>query len=110
MNRLPMSRAAAGLLRALLARTGEGSDRILLTDLRSTDWQSLTFVGEQHQMSFSLPGPGADDLLERLTAGLEDAEFRLSGQVVADIAVAGPPVRAPDGSISFTIEALTIAE
>lgn len=110
MNRLPMSRAAAGLLRALLARVEEDRDRIFLTDLQSTDWQSLTFVGERHQFRFSLRGPGAADLLERFTGGLEDADFRISGQVVADIALEGRPVHADDGSISFTIEALTIAE
>lgn len=110
MNRLPMSKAAAGLLRALLSRAGEERARILLTELRSTDWQSLTFVGERHQLCFSICGPGAADLLERVTAGLEDAEFRIAGQVVADIAVEGRPVHEADGSISFAIEALTIAE
>lgn len=110
MNRLQMSKAAAGLLRALLARAGADRDRILLTDIRSTDWQSLTFVGERHQMRFSLRGPGSDDLLKRLTDGLEDAEFEIPGQVVADVAVEGTPLAGSDGSVSVAIEALTIAE
>jgi hypothetical protein len=37
MNRIAMSAAAAGLLRALIARAGIPRDRILLTDARSTD-------------------------------------------------------------------------
>lgn len=78
--------------------------------MRSTDWQSLTFVGERHQMRFKLHGAGAGDLLERFSAGLEDADFSISGQVVADIALEGEPAREGDGSISLTIEALTIAE
>jgi hypothetical protein len=42
--------------------------------------------------------------------GIDDAEFNIPGQIVADINVAGPPVRASDGSTSLSIEALTIAE
>ena len=63
MTRLPMSPAAAALLRALLARTGLNRDRILLTDYRSADWQSLTFVGERHEMRFRIPGPNAEQNL-----------------------------------------------
>jgi hypothetical protein len=42
--------------------------------------------------------------------GLPEAEFNISGQIVADIAVAGVPVRGADGSTTVTIEALTVAE
>ena len=110
MMKLPMSPAAAGLLRALLARAGIDRDRILLTDFRSTDWQSLTFVGERHELELRLPGPEAHSLKERLTDGLADAEFTVSGQIVADIDVTGSPRHNADGSISLQIEALTIAE
>ena len=41
--------------------------------------------------------------------GLEDAEFSIPGVIVADIALAGPPVLAADGSITIRIEALTVA-
>ena len=57
MMRSALSVAAAGLLRSLLARAGVERDRILLTDFRSTDWQSLTFVGERHEIRLRLPGP-----------------------------------------------------
>lgn len=110
MNRLPMSKAAAGLLRTFIARAGEDRDRILLTEIQSTDWQSLTFVGERHQLRFNLPGPDAGRLLDLLSAGLEDAEFTISGHIVADVTIAGTPIRSADGSISFVVEALTIAE
>jgi hypothetical protein len=43
MMRMAMSVAAAGLLRELLRRSGVDRNRILLTEFRSTDWQSLTF-------------------------------------------------------------------
>jgi hypothetical protein len=41
--------------------------------------------------------------------GLEDAEFSIPGHFVADIAVMDTPQRVADGSISLTIEALTIS-
>jgi hypothetical protein len=110
MNRLRMSPAAANLLRALIARAGVPHDRILLTDVTSTDWQSLTFTGERHHLSLRVPGPGSEDVVERMCGGLEDAEFSIPGQLVADITIFGKPVRASDGSTSISIEALTIGE
>ena len=77
---------------------------------RSTDWQSLTFVGERHRMLLRVPGPGADDLVARLVGGLADAEFSIVGQIVADIGLERPPTFNSDGSITVMIEALTIAE
>ena len=110
MMKLALSPAAAGLLRALLARAGIDRDRILLTEFRSIDWQSLTFIGERHEMQLRVPGPQARDLVDRLTAGLADAEFAIPGQIVADIGLERPPVEHRDGSMTLHIEALTIAE
>ena len=110
MMKLALSPAAAGLLRALLARTGVNRDRILLTEFRSTDWQSLTFMGERHEMELKVPGPNAEALADRLAAGLADDEFSIPGQIVADIGLARSPTRNGDGSMSLHIEALTIAE
>lgn len=110
MNRLPMSRAAASLLRALLARKPEARDRILLTDCRSTDWQSLTFVGERHEMMLRITGSDAQQIYEAITGDLSEVEFPISGRVLADVAVFGAPARSTDGSISFAIEALTIED
>lgn len=110
MTRLPMSYAGSALLRALLAGAGVDRDRILLTDYRSTDWQSLTFVGERHEIQFRIPGPGAEEMYRALTCGLADSEVAVSRQILADIAVFGTPTHECDGSISFRIEALTIEE
>ena len=110
MIKIPMSAAASGLLRALLARAGVPRDRILLTEFRSVDWQSLTFVGERHEIRLRIPGPDADEIAVRLAEGLSDAEFRIPGQFVADIAVVGEPRLVEDGSIGIDIEALTITE
>jgi hypothetical protein len=110
MMKLPLSPAAAGLLRALLARTGIDRHRILLTELRSTDWQSLTFIGERHVMELRVPGPDAEQLAQRLTDGLEDAEFDIPGHIVADIQLLKAMSRNPDGSIALQVEALTVVE
>ena len=108
--KLALSSAAAGLLRAVIARAGIDRDRILLTEFRSTDWQSLTFIGERHEMELRVPAPDADLLAERLTNGLAEAEFSVPGQIVADIGLQRPPEQNRDGSVTLHIEALTIAE
>jgi hypothetical protein len=110
MMRLAMSPAAAGLLRSLLQRGGVNRDRILLTEFRSTDWQSLTFTGEQHKIRLRVPAPDAGAIVARLVNGLEDCEFSIPGHVVADIALAGEPDQQPDGSLVLTIEALTVED
>ena len=110
MMKLPLFLAAAGLLRALLGRAGIDRDRILLTDFRSVDWQSLTFIGERHSIELRIPGPDADRIAGLLAGGLADAEFPIPGQIVADIALKGASVRNGDGSLSLSLEALTVAE
>ena len=110
MNRIPMSKAGAGLLRALLSRALVEPDRILLTEYRSSDWQSLTFVGERHEMRFRIPGPDARKTYDAMTGNLKDDEFAIPRQIVADVALFGSPTNEPDGSISFGLEALTIAD
>jgi hypothetical protein len=105
-----MSSAGAALLRALLSRALIDRDRILLTEYRSTDWQSLTFIGERHEMRFRIPGPNPEETYCTMTGDLADAEFAMPKQLLADIAVFGAPQFEQDGSISFGIEALTIAD
>ena len=105
-----MSSAGAAVFRALLARALVDRDRILLTDYRSTDWQSLTFIGERHEFRFRIPGPDAEGIYDRMTGGLADEEFAIPRQIVADVVSYGQPARERDGSISFGIEALTIEE
>lgn len=110
MMKLALSPAAAGLLRALVARTGIDRDRILLSAYRSFDWQSLTFDGERHEIELRVPGPDAEAIAARLSHGLGDAEFAIPGQIVADIGLQQPPSTNDDGSITLSVEALTIAE
>jgi hypothetical protein len=109
MMKIAMSPAAAALLRILIARAGVGRNRILLTDVHSTDWQSLTFSGERHQIDLRVTGPDSGDIVGRMCAGLGDAEFSIPGLLVADVGIAGTPRRAADGATELMIEALTIA-
>jgi hypothetical protein len=110
MTRLVMSPAAMGLLRALITRSGATRDRILLTDLQTIDWRSLTFTGERHEFQLRIPGPNSREVAGRMCSGLGDAEFDISGVIVADIALVGEPAAGPDGSTCLTIEALTVSD
>ncbi len=108
MIKIAMSQAASGLLRALIGRAGVPRNRILLTEVQSADWRSLTFTGERHQIHLRVPGPDAGKIVGRMCANLEDAEFSIPGHIVADIAVVGTPATQLDGSIGLMIEALTV--
>ncbi|HEU4704136.1 MAG TPA: hypothetical protein VFS45_00280 [Sphingomicrobium sp.] len=110
MLSIAMSRAASGLLRALLDRAGDQRDRSLLSEIRSVDWQSLTFAGERHLVTLRVPGPGADSLVHAFLDGIEEAEFAIPGHIVADIAPAGTPMCELDHSVRMEIEALTVLE
>jgi hypothetical protein len=108
VNRLPMSAAASALLRALIARSGAPRDRILLSDVRSVDWQSLTLTGERHEFQLRVPRPASREVVECMCAGLDEVEFSIPGVIVADIGVVGEPCLGFDGSSTVTIEALTV--
>lgn len=108
MNRLPLSRAASALMRVLIARSGATRDRILLTEAQSTEWQSLTFTGERHQLRFRVPAPHSATFVDRMCKDLEDAEFSIPGIIVADIAIVGRSRTGLDGSTTVAIEALTV--
>lgn len=110
MLNMAMSRAASGLLRALLDRAGNQRDRILLSEIRSVDWQSLTLAGERHLVTLRVVGTDAETLVDGFISGIEDAEFAIPGHIVADIAVAGIPTRELDLSVTLEIEALTVLE
>jgi hypothetical protein len=110
MMKMAMSQAGGALVRVLIARAGVERNRILLTDVQSVDWQSLTLSGERHLIGFRVTGRDSAKIAERMCAGLEDAEFSIPGLIVADIALAKAPRSAPDGATELMIEALTVSE
>ena len=106
-----MTSTAIGLLRALLARAPADSHRILLSSWCSTDWQSLTFVGERHQDGFVVRGNDALALATRWTKDIADAELPMGpGRFVADITVPTDLRLLDDGSVLIDVEALTLCE
>ena len=110
MIKMVTSQAASALLRALIARSGAPRDRILLIDVQSVDWRSLTFTGERHSIELRISPPHSHAIVQRMCSGLENAEFSIPGIIVADIGVAGSPVPSADGSTTISIEALTVAD
>ena len=107
--RPPMSPAATGLLRSLIARAEIERDKILLTAFTSSDWHSLTFSGERHEISLRLVGDDARPAADRLLASIADAEWRIPGSIVADIGI-DDRAEWEDGSVALRLEALTILE
>lgn len=106
--RLAISSAAAALLRALITRSQAPVNRILLIEVNSTDWQSLTLNGERHRLALRIAGPQSKAIAERISDGLEEAEFALPRLIVADIAVVEGPNDETDEATGLVIEALTI--
>ncbi|WP_174279383.1 hypothetical protein [Sphingomonas bacterium] len=92
------------LLHALAASAPRGS-AIELVDMTSTGWGSATFTGARHVIRLR----GRDDpALASWLAGLLEAQFRLRGHLVADIALAS--VERCGGSAAVVVEALTLDE
>jgi len=109
MMRPPMSPAASGLLRSVIARSRLPADRVRLTDFQSTDWHSLTFSGERHEFGLRLVGDGALEAADALAAELATVEWRIPGSVVADmVVVAREEGTAP--SVDLRFEALTLLD
>ncbi len=103
-----LSPAAAGLLRGMIARSGANRSEVLLTEVRSTDWRSLTFDGERHEIGVRFVGPGAEREADRMVGGIAEHEFAIPGTIVVDITLVGRSIGLTDGSVSVAIEALTI--
>lgn len=97
-----MSDAHRRLMRALIARGGDGC-RITAADQWA--WASLLFEGTRHCLTISVPGEAA----ARFVDGIGEAEFTLPGHLVADIAVID---RVPQdgGMVAVRLEALTLVE
>jgi len=103
---------------------------MIVEEVRTLDWASATFVGARISMALRLEGEGGaiESALRDLGARLPDWEFRIHGQIVAEIGLvsdvhgtdlagdvhAGPghvPSLGPSTvSRPFVVEALTILD
>ena len=104
---MPLTDAGAELRRALGMNFVNLGAAVTFESLTSRPWASITFAGERHQLVLCLPGPGAQAAVDAFLDGLEDREFALRGQIVADI-VATDIRREEDGQVRLTLEALTV--
>ncbi len=107
MKNTRMSAVAALLLRAMRERAGIANDRMIVGNIRSVDWQSLTFVGERHEFSLSMAPPDGAAAAARLIDNLAAAEWSLPGHLVADIVMVAH-TQADDGTVTVAFEALTL--
>lgn len=74
---------SGALLRALRALTSNRDIRVV----HERPWHSLTFSGTQTCLAMKVADPTEPDIAARLTKMLENYEFHIPGQIVADIAV-----------------------
>ncbi len=112
----------ARLLRALrtmilphLVATGDRQlPLIVVMDSQAMPWASATFSGQRHQVSLRLGGTlaGQQAAVDHLGSDLADADWRVPGHLVADIALVAVDTRLDrDGPETVvTIEALTVAD
>lgn len=110
MSRPRLSAPATALVRVLLHRSSLRAGRILLTHCLSTEWRSLTFAGERHQLGFRITGDDALAHARALVDGIEEADLPIGRGFVADIALAAPLAPQEDGSVLVELEALTLED
>ncbi len=112
--------AANAILRQIgaLARI-DGLDRqkpiLIIEDIRSVDWASLTFVGERHEFDLRLEGESGavTEAMARIEATLGDCEFALAGRFLAEVSVdIGDGLALRDGGAArqFRVDALSIRD
>ena len=107
MMRLTMSRTAAALLRALLARADAPPGALRLVAYQATEWRALTLDGERHIYQLSLDCGADPAIAGRLLESLDEHEFDLGASFVADI-IGKRGDHSPGEATSLLIEALTI--
>jgi hypothetical protein len=79
-----------------------------LDEIRSRGWASVTFTGARHELAVTLSGSDAEVAAARFADGLDVAEFRLRGHILADIELVSSEV-AEDG-VRLRLEALTVED
>ncbi len=76
-----------------------------LVEMTSIGWASATFIGARHTIRLTARDENA---LAAWLADLPEAQFRLPGHLVVDVAISGIDRRS--GIADVAIEALTIEE
>lgn len=98
--------AQAAILRAAAAIVTPFGARVVIEELRSRDWASLTLTGARHELDVRLDGAGAAAALDALIAALPQAQVSMNGRILAELVV--EPGTADDEGVALTICALVI--
>lgn len=113
--RTMISNAQGALLRAVrqFLEAEEDGDfpAMVIEAAASEDWASATFAGQRHRFELAFRG-GEMDRIDRLIAGLGQAELVIPGHIVADVALIEHEMR-EDGPASLhrlVFEALTVVD
>jgi hypothetical protein len=106
--RTQTDRSQAAILRATAALAAPLGARLVIEELRSRDWASLTLTGARHELDVRLDGAGAQAALAHLMAELPNASLSIPGRILAELVV--EPGTADDDGVVLTICALVIDE
>jgi hypothetical protein len=93
------------LERALREAAERAGCPITVPESRATGWASATFTGERHMLTLAgTAGPAFDAWLD----ALPEAEWKLCGQLVADLCVVTR--HRADGELHADVEVLTVED
>jgi hypothetical protein len=114
MTALPCD-ATTAILRAVRANllAFGGIEALVLEEIRSRSWASVTFSGARHVITFRLSGPGCEEAADAFLTALDVAEFEMRGHLMADIAlVSRESLRgeAAESEVRISLEALTVED
>ena len=97
--------AGTQLERALVRSAADAGIILTVVAAAATPWASVTFTGARHRFTLAA---ARSALLDRWLAALAEAEFRLRGHLVADLAVTGATHSGEPAEI--VLEALTVED
>jgi hypothetical protein len=101
-------RAQAAILRAMAHLAAPLDARLVIEELRSRDWASLTLTGARHELDVRLDGARAAEALAIVERELPQASIAIPGRILAELVV--EPGTADDEGVAMTICALVIDE
>jgi len=111
-----------GSFSAVVAKTMARRDRLVeavmaladghgeVVEHKARSWASITFSGTRHQLVIDFEGTEAVEAGEELVARLEDHEFSIPGQLVADAAIRAVEHVPSTGSLIVHAELLLLEE
>jgi hypothetical protein len=104
----PLRGVGARLIAELQALAGGRGE---LVEHRQRPWASVTFSGARHELAWRFDGAEAVAAGERMIADVEQHEFAIPRQLVADVAVVAVDHRLlPQPSLAVRLEVLLLED